>query len=254
MTPTSIQQLHRAKTGKVSDKWLSYLNYYDKEFAAIRDRPIKMLEIGVQNGGSLETWATFFHNALRIVGCDVDPRCSRLHYEDPRIQIAVQDACSQQGYLAIKSLCNEFDLIIDDGSHQSDDILSAFVRYFPELNPGGTYIIEDACCLYMKNFGGGILNNRSALAFFKLIVDIINYQHWRADVDLASLLQPYFNRETVPGFIQDGWVESIEFRNSLIIVRKANQPGHNKLGDRLVVGNETMVQDWGGKFPGNLAN
>ena len=50
----SIDTLHRTKTGKTSDKWASYLTYYDELFAPLRHKPISMLEIGVQNGGSQE--------------------------------------------------------------------------------------------------------------------------------------------------------------------------------------------------------
>ena len=45
--------------GKTIDKWEHYLSIYAREFApffALR-RPIRLLEIGVQNGGSLELWA-----------------------------------------------------------------------------------------------------------------------------------------------------------------------------------------------------
>ena len=43
----SIETLHRNKTGKVSDKWASYLPYYDQLFAPLQEQPITLLEIGV---------------------------------------------------------------------------------------------------------------------------------------------------------------------------------------------------------------
>ena len=63
MTEQSIESLHRNKVGKVSDKWESYLEYYDTLLAPRRNLPVSLLEIGVQNGGSLETWAAYFNNA-----------------------------------------------------------------------------------------------------------------------------------------------------------------------------------------------
>ena len=73
----SIETLHRQKkTGKVSDKWDSYLPVYDRLFALRKDDAIDLLEIGVQNGGSLEIMSQFFINAKRLVGCDIDPRCA----------------------------------------------------------------------------------------------------------------------------------------------------------------------------------
>src|SRR3990167_79541 len=46
MNHPSIEQLHRSKTGKVSDKWSSYLPYYDRLFSPLRFSPVRLLEIG----------------------------------------------------------------------------------------------------------------------------------------------------------------------------------------------------------------
>lgn len=51
-----------------------------------------MLEIGVQNGGSLETWSDFFQAGKLFVGCDINPKCEGLRYKDPRIKVVVGDA------------------------------------------------------------------------------------------------------------------------------------------------------------------
>lgn len=250
MTPTSIESLHRGKSGKISDKWSSYLPYYDKLLAPLRDAPIRMLEIGVQNGGSLETWAQYFHQAELFVGCDIDPRCGQLRYEDARVKVVVGDACAAPAISQIVELSARYDLVIDDGSHKSDDILNAFINYFPLLSPGGIYVVEDACCLYMNDFDGGLLHERSAYAFFKRLVDVLSFEFWDAPVSINQYLRTFFDTRQTPAFIVDGWVDSIEFRNSVITIRKAEQPGHRKLGERVTVGTVAQVQDWGGTLPG----
>ena len=54
----SLETLHKKKQGKVSDKWASYLVLYERIFEGFRGAPqFSMLEIGVQNGGSLETFS-----------------------------------------------------------------------------------------------------------------------------------------------------------------------------------------------------
>ena len=75
MNQTTINQLHREKNGKFSNKWTSYPTYYDALFKPLCHQPINLLEICVQNGGSLETWSTNFTRAQRIVGREID----RLH-------------------------------------------------------------------------------------------------------------------------------------------------------------------------------
>ncbi|HEX9872458.1 MAG TPA: hypothetical protein VGC99_28455, partial [Candidatus Tectomicrobia bacterium] len=48
----TLEQLYAEHSGKVSDKWSSYLTEYGRIFADYRHKPIRLLEIGVQNGGS----------------------------------------------------------------------------------------------------------------------------------------------------------------------------------------------------------
>lgn len=158
----SLKSIHESKTGKVSDKWTSYLEFYNRAFAHLHADPIRMLEIGVQNGGSLETWAAFFKNGKKFVGCDINPKCGDLTYSDPRITVIVGDANSEDAYKKIVAASDQFDLIIDDGSHQSNDIFAAFVNYFSLLKPGGLFVIEDAHSLFMNAYGGGLLKSQSA--------------------------------------------------------------------------------------------
>jgi hypothetical protein len=248
MDEESINTLHRNKIGKVSDKWESYLGYYDYLFAPLRDQPISMLEIGVQNGGSLDTWSEYFKSGQRFVGCDIDPKCGSLKYDDPRVSIVVGNANDAQTFQAIHAINSQFDIIIDDGSHISVDILNSFVNYFPLVKPGGLYIVEDAHALYIDQFGGGILNDFGAYSFFKKLIDVISFQFWRDQVSINTYFRTFFPLQSTPTFILEGWIDSIEFRNSIITIRKALTAGHEKLGNRIVVGNTAQVQTWQGTF------
>ena len=243
----SIETLHRNKTGKVSDKWASYLPYYDQLFAPLRKQPITLLEIGVQNGGSLETWSNYFDSATLLLGCDIDPKCAELRYDDPRVKVVVGDANVGTTFAAINAICNQFDVVIDDGSHKSNDVLNSFVNYFPMVKPGGVYVVEDAHCLYMNDFGGGVLHEFGAYAFFKRLVDVVSFQFWHEQVSINTYLRTFFDTSATPTFIQEGWIDSIEFKNSLITIRKAETVGHTKLGERITTGNLAQVQTWGGK-------
>jgi hypothetical protein len=248
MLNKTIDSLHREKTGKVSDKWASYLVYYDELFESLRDQPLSLLEIGVQNGGSLETWASYFSHAKHIVGCDIDKNCGLLEYNDPRVKIIVGNANEAFAFQSIRAISSTFDIVIDDGSHLSLDILNSFVNYFPLLKPGGIYVIEDSHTLYNDAFGGGILNDFSAYSFFKKLIDVVNFQFWKDELSIQAYLRTFFPLKTTPGFILEGWVDSVSFQNSIITIKKAQQPGHTKLGERVLVGNFAQVQTWGGTF------
>lgn len=242
MSKLSFKEIHNKKTGKASDKWESYLDYYEELFKNLRNNDIRLLEIGIQNGGSLDTYLEYFKKAKILIGCDINPNCSLLTYEDKKVHVVVGDANDEATYQKILGINNEFDIIIDDGSHVSIDILNSFLSYFQHLKPGGIYVIEDTHTLYSKNFGGGVLNEFSVYNFFKKLVDVVNYEWWGNQINLDEYLSTFFLRG-VPAFITEGTIDSVEFRNSIITIRKSQTPGHQKLGQRLIRGSEYVVVD-----------
>lgn len=238
----SLRQLYAEHTGKLSHKWTSYLLEYERLFAPFRDRPVSLLEIGVQNGGSLELWSRYFPRATRIVGCDINPKCAQLTFEEPRISVVVADACSEAGVAAVRSVADHYDLVIDDGSHKSRDIIRAFAEYFPLVNDGGLYVCEDLCCGYWSEFEGGLLDVRSSITFFKQLVDVINHEHWRLPNPPSDALGDFTARYEVRfDAAQLARVHSVQFANSLCMVRK-EPPPDNSIGLQVAVGSTADVE------------
>ena len=197
----SLAEIHRKKIGKVSDKWSSYLDFYDDKLWYLQDSKINLLEIGVQNGGSLETWARYFWKAEKIVGIDVDPKCADLKFEDNRIQMVIGDAKTVE-------LEDTFDIIIDDGSHQSSDIIANWNHLWPKLNDGGVYVVEDFHTMWMPGYGS------NAIQFFAGFIAAVN---GKTKINHS--------------------VRRIEFQNSLVLLEK----GEPILGDRLITGDVAYV-------------
>ena len=237
----SLRELYAGHRGKVSAKWDSYLDVYERALSSLRGAPISLLEVGVQNGGSLEIWSRYFPNARDIIGCDVNPECARLAFSDPRIRVVIGNVNSQEAFGAIRSLCPAFDVILDDGSHFPDDIISTFLNYFPALKPGGVYAIEDLHCSYWPSWGGGVLKQNSAHAFLKLLVDLLNAEHWSGELAPEALFSTFINPARFPEFLKAGLVDSVEFHNSVAIVRRALQPSGKKLGKEVIVGDDASV-------------
>lgn len=240
-----LKKIFLKHTGKISDKWELYINEWDQIFSQYQDKDINLFEIGVHNGGSLEIWAEYFKNARQIVGCDINEDCRKLKFEDPRISIIIGEINSDSVKAALKALVNNFDIIIDDGSHSSGDIIRTFSHYFNIVNPGGIYVIEDLHASYWDEFEGGLHYPFSAISFLKRLVDIPNYEHWRnnqsRDDFLASFAKNYnLNFDN----FQFNTIHKIEFLNSLCIIHK-RYPKENKLGNRIVVGDiESVSEDW----------
>ena len=242
MTDQTLNQLYAEHKGKMSDKWTSYLIEYDRIFGEYKDKPVNLLEIGVQNGGSLEIWSKYFINAQKLVGCDINPECARLVYEDSRIVVVVGDANSDMVELEVLQHAPVFQIMFDDGSHRSGDILKSFSRYFPHLADGGVYVAEDLHCSYWAEFEGGLFDPFSSIMFFKRLSDIVNHEHWGIDKSRCDILRGFFLKYN---FQIDGellkHIHSIQFINSICVIRK-EAPQDNTLGSRFIAGIDGSIE------------
>jgi len=119
--------------------------YYTKEFAN-PDRVTSVLEIGVQNGGSLILWHEWFTNA-KIVGIDIMDAClnnykeASLGREFPRIEIIIGDGYDKAVVDTHED--NSYDYIIDDGPHSIESMKLAIKLWMPKVKKKGKLIIED---------------------------------------------------------------------------------------------------------------
>ncbi|MES0002677.1 glycoside hydrolase family 99-like domain-containing protein [Mesorhizobium sp. M0051] len=232
----SLRDLYNAHRGKVSDKWSIYLSTYDHIFSEYRNKPVRILEIGVQNGGSLEIWQKYFPNAEIIVGCDINLACGNLVFDNKKIEISVGNANTDEVERDIVARSEKYDIIIDDGSHLSSDIICSFARYFPHLSEGGIYIAEDLHCSYWQEFDGGLYDPLSSMSFFKRLLDVVNHEHWGLDRRRVDALATFAGRHQA-AFDEASLasVHSVEFLNSLCVVTKRPIP-ENILGARSVHG------------------
>jgi len=129
-----------------TDKASTHHNYcfrYEGLFAAFKDRPIRLLEIGVDKGASIRTWLEYLPQA-EVWGLDVDD-CQFTH---PRFHFVKGD---QDNPELLESL-GVFDVVIDDGSHRADAIKATLDILFPKTRE--LYVIEDAFAVWHPAFAG----------------------------------------------------------------------------------------------------
>jgi hypothetical protein len=135
-----------------TDKNTSFHNYtrqYNTLFKDFRDKPIKYLEIGVFNGGSIKAVREVFFNAKCILGLDIDDRCKIYEDNKNNVFIEIGDATDDKFIKTITEKYGVFDIILDDGSHNNKDVIKTFELLFPLLNDNGLYIVEDT--IYYKS-------------------------------------------------------------------------------------------------------
>lgn len=237
----SLKYFVEAQKNNVVDKWEGYFSVFDCETEHLRSKPINLLEIGVQNGGSLEVWCKYFSKAKNVIGVDIDPKCSGISFNDKRIKVIIGDSNSSSLKEELRNVCPYFDVIIDDGSHKSHDVIKTFTELIPLMNSDGVYIIEDLHCSYWQNFQGGVEKPGSSINFFKKLVDVINFEHWRNEKDLNWLLRDVgivnIKRETIEALHT---IRSTSFYNSMCIVKMSNSK-YQTIGKRVVKGNVATV-------------
>jgi glycosyltransferase involved in cell wall biosynthesis/Flp pilus assembly protein TadD/SAM-dependent methyltransferase len=142
-------------TGYDTDKSPAYLKYYERYFSSIAGSPVRLLELGVLNGGSLYLWRDYFKKGI-IVGLDVN----EVNINDPSSRIRFYKGLQQDTSLLdrIRKECapEGFDIVIDDASHIGDLSRLSFRHLFRNhLKPGGIYVIEDWGTGYWESFPDG---------------------------------------------------------------------------------------------------
>jgi hypothetical protein len=158
--------------GKTAVRGHNYVALYDKYFEQYRDKEINILEIGIAGGFSLELWADAFPKAKNIIGADKDASFLSRKFSDPRIQTFYMD---QGDINSIRDMVNkgiEFDIIIDDGSHQSRHMIDCFNLLFPLLKWDGIYVAEDTYQSFHPEYSS---YDGNFISFLKEKVDDINW-------------------------------------------------------------------------------
>jgi predicted O-methyltransferase YrrM len=126
-----------------TDKSEAYLRAYDAFLAPLRERNVRLLELGVLHGGSLLLWRDAFPRGV-IAGLDREP----VAVDDPSGRIVTfqgeQDDVVLLDRIAAQVAPGGFDVVIDDASHIAAPTRTSFWHLFERhLKPGGVYVIED---------------------------------------------------------------------------------------------------------------
>lgn len=192
--------------GRHLHKWLHYFDIYERHFERFRERPMTMLEIGVQGGGSLDMWQAYFHPDSRIVGIDIDPRCAEHAHDNVSVHIGSQD--DPDFLTGVADQYGEFDIVLDDGSHVNSHVITSFETLYSRVSSNGVYFIEDMHTSYWPKFGGGLRAEGTFIEYAKQKIDELNAVHVREEFETTDLTRT---------------TESISFYDSVVVFEKRPQ-------------------------------
>ena len=187
-----------------------FIELYEKYFADFKDKKINILEIGIGDGDSLRIWREYFVNA-NICGIDIDKK----NFIIDNVEILIGDQSDRSFLQTVVNKYHKFDIIIDDGSHMSKDIIFSFNFLFPFLNDRGIYAVEDLQTSYLPRFGGSRLNlnkKKTSMNFLKSLTDSINYEHGD---------KPFFQKS-----LFDGKIKSVNFYQNIAFIYKGRSTNY----------------------------
>ena len=154
LQPTLAEIAPRYDSDKAEHQ--NYLRNYEENFKPFLDRDVRLLELGVRRGGSLQIWRDYFARGV-IVGLDINP----VPLSDNEARIRVYQGPQEDTFLldqiAADTAPQGFDIIIDDCSHIGVLSRISFWHLFENhLKPGGIYVIEDWGTGYWENWVDGV--------------------------------------------------------------------------------------------------
>ncbi|KAK8061386.1 hypothetical protein PG994_007752 [Apiospora phragmitis] len=161
-----------------------YWFMYDKYFPAIRDKKLKMLEIGLGcNMVRLWSGQVLLHLAGVLPHVDLyymeyDAACAdkwaadmtgaTIYTGDQADKVFLQKFIDETG--------GDFDIIIDDGGHTMNQQQVSLEMLWKIVKPGGMYFIEDLQTSFMTSYGGDGMGGKdpSKHTMSKLIYELLD--------------------------------------------------------------------------------
>lgn len=122
-------------------KWTHYFDVYDRHFRDFVNKKVRLLEIGIYSGGSLDMWHDYFGSDCHVYGVDIEEDCKV--YESESTQVFIGDQADRSFWHQFKERIPQVDIVIDDGGHDTEQQIVTLEEMLPHLSPGGIYVCED---------------------------------------------------------------------------------------------------------------
>ena len=206
-----------------------YTQHYQHHFEPLRRKKLNILEIGIggyerpkSGGQSLRMWKSYFPKS-RIFGIDI---FDKTHHDERRIKTFQGSQTDTDFLKRVVDEIGRVDIIIDDGSHLNEHVITSFKFLFPLLADKGIYVVEDTQTSYWTNvqgmdYGGSsdLTAPHTSMNYFKSLVDGLNHEEFTSD----DYVPTYFDKH----------ITAMHFYHNLVFIYKGlNNEGSNIIAKR----------------------
>ncbi|CKG92187.1 putative O-methyltransferase [Mycolicibacterium smegmatis] len=208
--------------GKIFDKseHIHKLRHYLPIYERFLPGAERMLEIGVDRGGSLKMWREFLPDTT-IVGLDINQNSAQFDDPERDVHVRIGDQTDTSFLSSVDDEFGPFDVILDDGGHTPNQMISSFQFLFPRLKPGGVYLVEDVCANYWMGYRD---RPDTFIDFTKTLMDAIHapYMALRSPFDFMEEHPDRVDHVQVP--FAATIVDSIQVFDSVVVVHRSKEP------------------------------
>jgi hypothetical protein len=196
------------------------LRHYLPIYEAALTRTERMLEIGVDRGGSLKMWREYLPDAT-IVGLDINPNAGQYDAPGDNVHVRIGDQTDTSFLHGVLDEFGSFDTVLDDGGHTPKQMISSFQYLFPRLEPGGVYIVEDVCANYWMLYRD---QRESFIDFTKWLMDAMHapYMRMKSPYQFMEGHNKRIKEVEVP--FAASIIEKIEVFDSVVVIHRAQEP------------------------------
>lgn len=196
-------------------KWSNYFDIYEMHFNRYRGTNVKVLEIGIGGGGSLQMWKWYFGGKSKIFGVDID---EEKLFTEARIKTFQCDQGDANQLTNLMAELPRMDIVIDDGGHTMDQQITTFQTVYPFIADDGVYLCEDLMTSFFPEHGGGIGVKKTMINYMKKQVDQLTAFHSRDQVPMTDFTNS---------------VDSMHFYNGVVVIEKGIHPAPEKVAARV---------------------
>jgi len=153
-------------------KFDHYMPIYARHLEKFRHRPVRLVELGIGAGGSLQMWKQYLGEHAHIFGADY--RCTDGDTLEDRIGLYHLAQENDESNRLLAEHLGQVDVVVDDCSHMPEDQWRSLTYLFPILTEGGVYVCEDVQYSYAPVHGGGVRKPGTFVERVKALVDVMN--------------------------------------------------------------------------------